>query len=108
MTTDADKIRYLADLAGWRVVDEANRWVDRAGRHWGWLPDYPNSLDDIARDLLPLLREKGWEYLLEWEGKNRHYFLIDDGKSWKGSARDPAPARAAFEAIWQALHGGEE
>ncbi|MCR4340265.1 MAG: hypothetical protein NUW01_10320 [Gemmatimonadaceae bacterium] len=71
------------------------------------IPDYPHSLDAIERDLLPILREKGWEYLLEWDGEN-HHFHIDDGNSWKGSATNPEPAAAAFEAIYEALHGGEE
>lgn len=107
MTTDADKIRYLVGLAGWRAIDEVtNRWVDRTGRYWGWLPDYPNSLDDIARDLLPLLREKGWTHQLNWTNKDYWFFVSKPLLTF--SASSPAPARAAFEAIWQALHGGEE
>lgn len=112
MTTDDDKIRFLAELAGWEQDPDAQPGVlwkptGYGGLEYVYRPDYPHSLDAIARDLLPLLREKGWEYLLEWDGEN-HHFHIDDGKSWKGNATNPEPARAAFEAIFEALHGGEE
>lgn len=110
--SDADKIRFLAELAGWHAVEDVwgNWWAHTDGYGQYALPDYPHSLDAIARDLLPLLREKGWLYALTWyPDSKRHEFIIHEpGTVPSVVYEDPDPARAAFEAIYEALHGGEE
>lgn len=114
MTTDADKVRFLAELAGWEIRP-GGIWLHSRADLAEFGPsrcDYPHSLDPhsldaIARDLLPLLREKGWEYMLSWNG-SFHRFMICKGSRLFGVAAGDDPARAAFEAIYEALHGGEE
>lgn len=105
--TDADKVRFLAELAGWTfhpMMPYPWRYPDR--EYQDNPPDYPHSLEAITRDLLPVLREKGWEYMLSWNG-SFHRFMICKGSRLFGVAAGDEPARAAFEAIWQALKGGQ-
>lgn len=111
MTTDAGKIRFLAELAGWTfhpMMPYPWRYPDR--EYQDNPPDYPHSLDAIARDLLPLLREKGRLYALTWyPDSERHEFIIHEPETVPSVVHEgPEPARAAFEAIFEALHGGEE
>ena len=112
MTTDDDKIRFLAELAGWEQDPDAQPGVlwkptGYGGLEYVYRPDYPHSLDAIARDLLPLLQKKGWEYYLVWNG-DTYRFLLWTAPDEGCASTDPEPARAAFEAIFEALHGGEE
>lgn len=112
---DADMIRFLAGLAGWKPDDCHCGYLEcswqgffKRGNEVGRL-DYPHSLDAIARDLLPLLREKGWLYALTWyPDSKRHEFIIHEpGTVPSVVYEDPDPARAAFEAIYEAFKGGE-
>lgn len=111
MTTE-EKIRWLAEQAGWEP-DDCD--CDYPECSWNGFfirgkaverIDYPNSLDAIARDLLPILRERGWRYGLSWNG-NEHRFIIYDPASDEVLSRRDAiePAAAAFEAIFEALRG---
>lgn len=110
--TDADKIQFLAELAGWRYIPSGRvwPWEHRLEGALSYPPVYPHSLDAIARDLLPLLREKGWLYALTWyPDSERHEFIIHEPETVPSVVHEgPDPARAAFEAIYEALHGGEE
>ena len=104
-----DKIRWLAEQAGWRdtkLVRGRTLWEHSGlGRSFE-LPDYPNSLDAIARDLLPILREKDMQYNLHWNGHDHGFIVWDSGGAEIGSVQYPAePAAAAMEAIFEALHG---
>ena len=111
--TDADKIQFLAELAGWRYIPSGRvwPWEHRLEGALSYPPVYPHSLDAIARDLLPLLREKGWGHSLTWDDAV-YRFLVWDQEAWPqwaGDAIHPdSPARAAFEAIYEAFKGGEE
>jgi len=108
MTTDADKVRFLAELAIGRCLDcrVAKSYQPAAMCNNHVRVDYPHSLDTITRDLLPLLREREWEYMLSWNG-SFHRFMICKGSRLFGVAAGDEPARAAFEAIWEALKGGQ-
>lgn len=112
MTTDADKVRFLAELAMGRCLDcrVAKSYQPAAMCNNHVRVDYPHSLDAIARDLLPLLREKGRLYALTWyPDSERHEFIIHEPETVPSVVHEgPEPARAAFEAIYEALHGGEE
>ncbi len=112
MTTDADKVRFLAELAIGRCLDcrVAKSYQPAAMCNNHVRVDYPHSLDAIARDLLPILRERDLRlvlYMGNWPGDPRA--VIEDGRGdlWAAIPAD-TPARAAFEAIFEALHGGEE
>ena len=99
MTTE-EKIRLLANLAGWNFAPDYPK---------DYFPDYPNSLDAIARDLLPILREKGMQYNLHWNGHDHGLVVWDSDGAEIGTAQYPAePATVAFEAIFEALHGVAE
>ncbi len=111
MTTE-EKIRWLAEQAGWRdtkLVRGRTLWEHSGlGRSFE-LPDYLSSLDAIARDLLPLLREKGWALTL--------YCTPEEAEAWITNRREQSlcgavrfsllPATAAFEAIFEALYTGD-
>ena len=114
--TDADKIRFLAELAGWEQDPDAQPGVlwkptGYGGLEYVYRPDYPHSLDAIARDLLPILRERGLWHEMYWDSDGYAFYVRDGKASYQGiigrGRHSTEPARAAFEAIWQAL-GGEE
>ena len=109
MNTES-KVRWLAEQAGWEPDDcdcdypecswkgffRKGTLVDRV--------DYEHSLDAIARDLLPLLREKGMQYSLYWNGHDHGLVVWDSDGAEIGTAQYPAePAAVAFEAIYEAL-----
>ena len=104
-----DKIRWLAEQAGWRdtkLVRGRTLWEHPGlGRSFE-LPDYPNSLDASDRDLLPILREKGMQYSLYWNGHDHGLVVWDSDGAEIGTAQYPAElAAVAFGAIFEALHG---
>ena len=105
-----EKNRWLAEQAGWLLPDAGvQHGYPPGGLDCVALPDYPNSLDAIARDLLPLLREKGMDHEMRWLGDQYRFLIWPSLEAIQALAicDSPEPARAAFEAIWQAL-GGEE
>ena len=111
MTTE-EKIRWLAEQAGWRdtkLVRGRTLWEHPGlGRSFE-LPDYPNSLDAIERDLLPLLREKGLALTLHCTPEAIQAWITNSlGQTLVGAASADSPATAAFEAIFEALHGETE
>jgi hypothetical protein len=89
-----EKIRWLAEQAGACVVCDK--------------PDYEHSLDAIARDLLPILRERGWTMRLDiaTDTEARVYNIGGDCLAFGYSSG--FSATAAFEAIFEALHGETE
>ena len=94
MTTE-EKIRWLAEQAGSCVVCDK--------------PDYEHSFDAIARDLLPLLREKGLALTLHCTPEAIQAWITNSlGQTLVGAASADSPATAAFEAIFEALHGETE
>ena len=89
-----EKIRWLAEQAGACVVCDK--------------PDYEHSFDAIARDLLPILRERDMQYNLYWNGHDHGFTIWDADGAEIGSVQYPTePATVAFEAIFEALHGGD-
>lgn len=110
-----EKIRWLAEQAGWEP-DDCD--CDYPECSWNGFfirgkaverIDYPNSLDAIARDLLPILREKGWRYGgPSWNGEQHRFIIWDPVNDTVSRGTAETPARAAFEAIFEALHGGTE
>ena len=111
MTID-EKIRWLAEQAGWRdtkLVRGRTLWEHPGlGRNFE-LPDYPNSLDAIDCDLLPILREKGWRYGgPSWNGEQHRFIIWDPVNDTVSRGTAETPSAAAFEAIFEALHGGTE
>lgn len=114
MTID-EKIRWLAEQAGWEP-DDCD--CDYPECSWNGFfirgkaverIDYPNSLDAIERDLLPLLRERGMRYgLASWNGNEHRCIIWDPAPDAVYHGTDAEPAAAAFEAIFEALHGGTE
>lgn len=113
MTTE-EKIRWLAEQAGWEPDDcdcdypecswkgffRKGTLVDRV--------DYEHSFDAIARDLLPILRERGWTMRLDiaTDTEARVYDIGGDYLAFGYSSG--FSATAAFEAIFEALHGATE
>lgn len=114
MTTDADKVRFLAELAIGRCLDcrVAKSYQPAAMCNNHVRVDYPHSLDAIARDLLPILRERGLWHEMYWDSDGYAFYVRDGKASYQGiigrGRHSTEPARAAFEAIFEALHGGGE
>ena len=113
MTTE-EKIRWLAEQAGWgpsEPHDGAFVWSRKVGDEYWYryaLPDYPHSFDAIARDLLPLLWERGWRLDLWLDSELCQANVYDEGGWGKARGDSTTPAAAAFEAIFEALHGATE
>lgn len=108
--TTKEKIRWLAEQAGWTfhpMMPYPWRYPDR--EYQDYPPDYEHSFDAITRDLLPILREKGWVYGMTWfpDDKGNHEFFVHLPTN-PLYRFDPEPARAAFEAIFEALHGATQ
>lgn len=115
MTTE-EKIRWLAEQAGWEP-DDCD--CDYPECSWNGFfirgkaveqIDYPHSLDAIERDLLPILREKGLALTLHCTPEEAEAWITNRRRqSLCGAVRFSAnPATAAFEAIFEALHGETE
>lgn len=113
MTTE-EKIRWLAEQAGWEP-DDCD--CDYPECSWNGFfirgkaverIDYPHSLDAIERDLLPLLREKGWAHELDWDTDGYDFFVWTHKEAGICRSHPDSPAVAAFEAIFEALHGATE
>lgn len=104
-----EKIRWLAEQAGWLLPDPGvQHGYPPGGLDCVALPDYPHSLDAIERDLLPLLREKGWAHELDWDTDGYDFFVWTHKEAGICRSHPDSPAAAAFEAIFEALRGATE